>query len=117
MKIIEHNGLKMEPVSHDPDIMKQVILRNGDADNITQASKATFRPGQRTAPHIHPDMTEIYTLHRGTARLTVAGKTSDAVGPATIVIHPGEMHSLANESDSDIDLHYIGVIAKESAGD
>jgi quercetin dioxygenase-like cupin family protein len=115
MKIAKHDEMAWTPVSHDPDILKQVILANGDADNVTQVSQTMLEPGQSTQPHVHKDMTEIYTLLSGNMEFTVDAKRAKVGGPSTVVIHPGEEHSIRNSSDEKVSLQYIGILSSGPA--
>lgn len=117
VKEIRHNEIQQEAVSHDPDIAKKVILRNGDIPNITQISKTVLNPGQATSQHTHRDMTEIYTFRSGTAEFHVDGKISCIEGPATVVIEAGEVHSVVNISKSPLSFYYIGVLTSETCHD
>ena len=114
MKIVQHDQQTAEPVSHDPEIMKKVILRSSDADNVTQASTVYLKPGQATTAHIHADMTEIYTLTAGTVTFEINGETHTVSAPATVVIHPGETHSISNGSGAAAELNYIGILSTKA---
>lgn len=116
MKAISHNAISWEPVSHDPEICKKVIFRNGEAENVTQVSRTRFLPGQATTPHTHTDMTEIYSVESGSLDFTVNEVTSTVEGPANVVIMPGESHSIANQSSNPVEVMYIGVIAAHDSG-
>jgi mannose-6-phosphate isomerase-like protein (cupin superfamily) len=111
VKTVDHKTIEATPVSHNPEIAKRVILANGIVDNITQMSQAILKPGQATTAHIHTDMTEIYTIYSGMAEFTVAGISHLLNGPATTVIFAGEEHSVANNSEAPITLHYLGVLS------
>lgn len=111
VKIVHHNNINWTPLSHDPQIVKKVILGNGEAANITQLSRTRILPGQSTTPHTHKDMAEIYTIEIGTLSFTVNGTTSKVEGPASVLIMPGDLHALANNSDQPIELLYIGVLS------
>ncbi len=114
MKIVKHDEQPQTPVSHDPDILKKVILSSGDADNLTQASTVSLKPGQSTTSHIHSDMTEIYTLTAGLIDFEVNGEAHSVSAPATVVIHPGETHSIKNSSDSGAELSYVGILSAKA---
>jgi len=117
VKTVKHDSVAESPVSHNAEIVKKVILANGTVDNITQMSQATLQPGQATSPHIHRDMTEIYSIYSGAAEFTVDGVSQVLDAPATTVIYPGEEHSVANTTGEPVVLHYVGVLSKELSND
>jgi mannose-6-phosphate isomerase-like protein (cupin superfamily) len=48
-------------------------------------------------PHVHPTLTEIYLVARGTSQLRVGAETVD-LGPGSVVIvEPGEPHTFPGE--------------------
>jgi len=113
MKIVYHNAVPLEPVSHDPGISKKVLFRNGEAVNVTQISRTLLLPGQSTTPHTHPDMTEIYSIESGSVDFTVNEAKSAIEGPASVLIMPGETHSIGNNSSKPVEVLYTGVLATE----
>ncbi len=57
------NELPEQPVSHNPEIKKKVMLKLGDLPHLTNFSQARFAPGQSAPAHAHQDMSEL-TLPR-----------------------------------------------------
>lgn len=89
-----------EPVSHNPNVSKRVLVRNGEVSNITQVSRATLPPGEICAAHSHSDMWEMFIAERGWGAMIVDGRRV-AVDPGTcLIISPGESHELQNPSHS-----------------
>jgi len=115
MKIVSHSTIKSTCLSHDPSIMKNVILGSGIVDNITQVSETIMQPDQATTEHVHSDMSEIYSFAEGVIDFSIDGTVSSVEGPATVVIHPGELHSICNASGTTVVLRYTGVLASERA--
>ena len=59
------------------------------------------RPGQRSAPHIHPKMEERFEVVRGRAGIVVAGVEQE-LGPGdTLAVAPGTPHVAWNASRGD----------------
>lgn len=109
MHVIHHNQIAAEPVSHDPEISKKVILRRGLIENIAQVSLTTLLPGQGTSPHEHTDLTEIYTLLEGSLVFNVNGSEASVSSPATVVVNSGENHSVRNADGAIATFLYTGI--------
>jgi quercetin dioxygenase-like cupin family protein len=58
--------------------------------------------GFAAAEHIHPRQEETFEVLKGTLRLTINGKRSDARVGEKVVIPPGIRHSWWNESDEEM---------------
>jgi hypothetical protein len=56
MKHGKLNQLPEQPVSHGPEIKKQVLFKHGEIPFVTQFSQASFLPGQIAPTHSHDDM-------------------------------------------------------------
>ncbi len=98
-----------EGVSHDPHIMKRVMIPDGTIPNLTNFSQARFAPGAIARGHNHPSMHEIYLIESGNGQVTIEG-TPYEVGPGTYVhIHPREKHSVVNTGKKDLVITYFGI--------
>lgn len=109
MKIIKLKDIPQEGVSHNPEIMKQVIVKNGEIPHITNVSRSTFKPGQTADPHAHETMYEVTYVLKGEIEVTSNGQTQTAKENDTIIIPPKETHSMVNKSDQDATLFYFGI--------
>lgn len=104
----------MEGVSHDPQIRKQVLLRAGEVPNLTQFAQARLAPGERTQPHAHADMYEVFWVEAGSGTLLVDG-APHSLGPgACAVVEPGETHEWIGTGPEELVLTYFGLLAGES---
>ena len=65
MKFISLSNLSEEGVSHNPEIKKKVMLRNGEVPHLTSFSQAYFAPGQAAGTHAHEDRYEIFFVEAG----------------------------------------------------
>ncbi len=101
-----------EGVSHDSRVRKHVLLRAGELPGVTQLARATLAPGERTQPHAHPDMYEVFWVEGGAGTLVVDG-AAYPVGPGTCaVVAPGEVHEWASTGPDGLVLTYFGLLAR-----
>ena len=73
MKIISLSDLPFTEVSHSPSIKKQVMIENGELDNITNFSQAIIPAGEVAGAHMHEDMTEIFWVVSGEGVISING--------------------------------------------
>ena len=111
MKRVSIADLPREGVSHDPQIIKQVLLRRGDVPHLTAFSRATLQPGQSASAHEHRDMFEVFFVERGTGVIKIADIAHDLAAGVCVLIEPGERHEITNTGASDLVLNYFGVEA------
>ena len=109
MKKITLADLPAEPVSHNPEIGKQVLLRRGDLPHLTNFSRARLRPGQTARAHAHARMHEVFYVESGAGAMRV-GAEEIALGAGTCVaVEPGEPHEIANTGAAELVLLYFGI--------
>ncbi|MCX7818085.1 MAG: cupin domain-containing protein [Kiritimatiellae bacterium] len=109
MKRVRFRRVRGEAVSHDPALVKRVLLRAGEVEGVLQLAHCRLPPGRSTSAHVHRDMTEVF--------LAVAGRGWAACGRRRVrlepfdcvVIHPGATHRLGAARDSALELIYFGV--------
>lgn len=94
MKIADLDAVTPEGVSHDPSILKRVLMRRGDVPHVMQVARATFSPGQVARAHAHPDMWEIFICESGAGSAIVDGETVELHAGRCIIVEPGESHEL-----------------------
>ena len=109
MKIVRLAEIPEEGVSHNPEILKRVILRKNEVPHLTNLTMSSFQPGQVTKAHAHQDMTEVFLVISGTGCILVDGKQVSLEKGSCAIIEPGESHQLANLSREPFDLIYFGV--------
>ncbi|HFQ93782.1 MAG TPA: cupin domain-containing protein [Anaerolineae bacterium] len=109
MKIVTLSELPDEPVSHNPEIKKKVMLRQGDLPHITNFSQAVFAPGQTAVPHSHPDMAEVFLVLSGSGVITIDGTTCPLEPGTCVAVQPNERHELSNTGAAPLALTYFGV--------
>lgn len=88
---------------------------------VTQSSHATvvawhIKPGQRIAPHVHPQGQDTWTVLSGSGQylLDSEGSTQTIVPGDILVAHPGEVHGVFNHGGEP--LVFISVVCPLEAG-
>jgi len=93
MRLHQLNDIPFEPVSHNPELKKQVLVREG-VSCIRNFSHITFKPGDAAVEHVHGEGYEIFYLIRGEIVVTVSGKGVALNEGSCLVVEPGEPHAL-----------------------
>ena len=109
MQLYRREDVPDEGVSHNPEIRKRVMVRNGSVPALTNFSQSVFAPGQTTTAHTHADMHEVYLIESGRCALTIDGEELELGAGDCIVVEPGEEHSMGNPGDDDLRLTYFGI--------
>lgn len=109
MKKIKLNDLPLIPTTHDQQILKQTIIKNGEIPRLTTFGRSGLNPGDRATEHIHPTMYEVFHILNGTATFHVNGEKIELNPNDTFVIEPGEKHYQENISQNRVDWIYFGV--------
>jgi quercetin dioxygenase-like cupin family protein len=108
MKLIELKDIPLEPVSHDPQILKQVMIDIGVVPRLTNFSRALIKAGQSVSPHKHDSAYEVLFLLTGKGQLIVDGDKIELSARQCLIVEPGELHSIPEVSE-DIDMIYFGI--------
>ena len=108
MKLINLKDISSEPVSHDPEILKQVMIGAGAIPNLSMFSKATIKAGQSVSQHRHDNIYEILFFISGKGEAVVDGNRIKIMPNQCLVIEPRETHSVPAVS-VDIELVYFGI--------
>ncbi len=111
MRIINLEDVRKEGVSHNPEILKQVLVRNGEVPHLTNFSKSTLIPGQVSETHSHPDMYEIFLVESGSGEIHINSKPLPIRTGTCLVVSPGEAHRISNNSSVPLALIYFGIKA------
>lgn len=109
------NELPEQPVSHNPQIKKKVMLKLGDLPHLTNFSQARFAPGQSAPAHAHQDMSEVFFVETGVGTIYVDGKAYALVPGNCVAVEPGEVHEVVNTGTSELILTYFGLRVEKSA--
>ncbi|ORY01784.1 cupin 2, conserved barrel domain protein [Basidiobolus meristosporus CBS 931.73] len=109
--IVSHlESLENSSVSHDPDVSKRVLLKNGDLPNITQFAQAILKPGQISSMHCHQDMSEVFFVQSGVAEMEVDSTLIPLSPGSSVTVRPKEKHEIRNTGNEDLVLLYFGVL-------
>ena len=93
MIIARSKDIAPEPIRHNENILKKVLLKSGMVGKITQIAEATLAQGEATELHHHPTMYEVYFIITGRAIYTVNDQEYE-VGPGDLfVFEPLEKHN------------------------
>ncbi|WJW76571.1 cupin domain-containing protein [Thiohalobacter sp. IOR34] len=111
MKHIAARTARRAPVSHDPQMMKEILLEAGELAPLTQLARVSLQPGQHTRPHRHPDMHEIFLVESGQGQAEIDGNTLSLAAGDCLWVEPGEEHRLSNPHDHPLRLFYFGLAA------
>ncbi|KAG0006674.1 hypothetical protein BGZ65_005330, partial [Modicella reniformis] len=74
MKHTTLDSLPVAYVSHDSNVEKRVLLKNGDVPHVSQLAIATLKPSEMATKHRHKDMTETFHFQSGTGEMEVNGE-------------------------------------------
>jgi len=111
MKLFSLEEIPFEPVSHDPNLRKRVLLREGVLPGIRSVSHIVLAPGSRVGEHAHPEGSEVFYCIRGKVLFRTRGKVI-ALGPGQfLVVEPGEAHSI-DDAQEESELFYFFVLAR-----
>lgn len=110
MKYIGLPHLPVEPVSHNPAIQKQVMLRKGDLPHLTNFSQARFAPGQVAPGHNHDAMWEVFFVETGQGTIHIDGTAHPLTPGICVAVEPGETHEVVNDGSEDLVLTYFGLV-------
>ena len=109
MKIVDANQVSLQGVSHDPEILKQVLIANGEIPNLTYLSLASFSSGQSSTGHSHRDMYEVFFVNFGRGLIVIDGNSHELKPGVCVVVEPGEEHVLKNSGEEEMRLTYFGI--------
>jgi quercetin dioxygenase-like cupin family protein len=94
MKHYTRARIPFEPVSHDPALRKQVLVREGLLPGLGNLSHIVLAPGSRASEHVHADGYEVFYCIRGKLRLAVNATEVLLGGGECLVVEPREVHSI-----------------------
>ncbi len=109
MKQVQLAAQPEQPVSHNPEIRKRVLLRAGDLPHLTNFSQARFAPGQVASAHAHADMSEVFWVESGQGTIWVEGQAYPLTPGSCLAVEAGEQHEIANTGTTELILTYFGL--------
>jgi mannose-6-phosphate isomerase-like protein (cupin superfamily) len=113
MKRVLISEVPYKGLSHDPAILKQELLKNGEIPHLTNFSVSTISPGMATTPHHHADMFELFFVASGAGRAIVNGEQIALEAGTLLLIEPGEQHELISSAGSELTVIYLGITSSK----
>lgn len=92
--IIHEPDVSKRPVSHQTELVKNVILAKGIVPGLLQCATACFKAGDVIEPHVHESMTEIFYVIEGTACLEIESQKHSVYQGDTFVVSSGSVHGI-----------------------
>ncbi|MBD2576917.1 cupin domain-containing protein [Oscillatoria sp. FACHB-1406] len=109
MKQANLDKLAEEAVSHNPEILKKVMLRSGEIPHLTHFARARFPIGSIAAAHAHTDICEVFFVEAGEGTIYING-IAHILSPGTcIAVEPNEIHEVVNSGRVELVLTYFGL--------
>ena len=103
------NNIEMKEVYNHPEIKKQMMISSGEFPNIMSFGKAVFKPKQKTDPHLHESMDEIFFIISGKGLFHTNKESINVEKDDCISIPSGETHWQENPFEEDLELLYFGI--------
>jgi len=94
--IVNVARLKEEGMSHDPDVKKRVILKDGMVPYLTNFSQTTIRPGDACSEHRHATMHEVFLVEKGAGTFRIDGEDHAVRAGDCVYIAPTISHAMSN---------------------
>lgn len=78
----------------------QYLVTRHESDGAFHEMRAIYEPGSPSPPtHLHPHQTEIFQVEEGALRFVIDGIEHVVGSGASIVVEPGQIHTVRNEND------------------
>ncbi|MBM3132119.1 MAG: cupin domain-containing protein [Chloroflexi bacterium] len=109
MKLISLADVPEEGVSHDPDLIKKVMVRGGEVPHLKQFARLRMAPGQVAHAHAHAGEYEIIYVEAGEGIVRIADRKSRIVKGTCVVFELREVHEITSAGPEDLVLIYFQV--------
>jgi len=109
MKMVSLQDLPEEGVSHDPDLMKKVMIRQGQLPHLKSFAQLRMTPGQVAHAHAHEHLYEIFLIETGEGTLDVDGTEQKVTAGTCVIFEPSEIHEVSNRGSDELVLTYFGL--------
>jgi mannose-6-phosphate isomerase-like protein (cupin superfamily) len=110
MKKRSLKNIKKQSISHNPAILKQMLIGWDEQAPINQFARAVFPPGESVPSHQHGDMIEVFYVESGSAVAQIAGQEVELNSGDCLTVEPGEDHAITSTGDSEFVVLYFGVV-------
>ena len=114
MILSNFSGAVVEPVLHNDQIPKRVLLKRGQCANIMQLARSVFPPGETVEAHAHEDMVEVFMIREGAGQIVVNDECNSLGKDSCVVVEPGEVHALINTGQENLVIDYFGLHVNNS---
>jgi quercetin dioxygenase-like cupin family protein len=101
MRLYKLNDIPFAPISHDPELKKQVFIKDR-LSCVTNLSHIVFQPGQEAREHVHDLGYEIFYCIRGEITFSISGKEISFREGSCLVVEPGESHALKAVTEAEM---------------
>ncbi len=111
MKVVTLTDLPEEGVSHDPQLLKKVMIRGGEVPHVKQFARLWMAPGDVAHAHAHAAEYEIVFVESGEGIVRVNGRRIRIAEGTCVIFELRETHEITNPGPGDLVLIYFQVIA------
>jgi quercetin dioxygenase-like cupin family protein len=109
MKIRNVQQLLEESVTHNPEVKKKVLIRNGEIPHLMMFGNATLKPGQTIGRHKHETMAEVFYILSGKAMFHLGDQEVEVHPGDCITSEPNEEHGQTNPFNEEVTWLYFGI--------
>lgn len=105
--------LEFLPVSHDPQLMKRVLLRSSDTrSNLKMLNHARMEPGQSFSAHAHPTMEEVFYFLEGQGEFRLGDEHFAVQAGDCVLVDIATLHACTNTGLGPLVFLAFGVAAE-----
>jgi mannose-6-phosphate isomerase-like protein (cupin superfamily) len=109
MKLTSLEEAPFIPVSHDPQLKKQVLFGKGTLPHIVAISHIEMKPGDTAISHKHDDAYEVFFGMAGRIDFVVEGEDVPLTQGKCLIVEPGETHSIRDAAQGSRMLYFLMV--------
>jgi mannose-6-phosphate isomerase-like protein (cupin superfamily) len=109
MKYCSLNTIQFQSVSHDPQIVKKIMIENGEIPKIVGFAQVYIKPGQKVERHVHQDKYEVFLIEDGEGTIKINDKAYSIKKGDCFRLDPGDFHEIIPSGDIPIVITYFGV--------
>ncbi len=95
MKTVKLNEITPEESSHS-GIMKKVLIHKDKLPHIYTFAQVTLKPGQKTEPHSHKGMYEVFLVEKGNIKIFINNREYIEEEGSCIITEPNDTHKVSN---------------------
>ncbi len=111
MKIVSLEDLPEEGVSHDPQLLKKIMIREGQLPHLKSFARLRMTPGQIAHAHSHERHFEIFFVESGEGTILVDKRELQISQGMCVIFEPSEVHEVTNTGSVELILVYFGLEA------